>query len=1038
MARVKDKKYGRIWTWLSLLSLLLSILVTSIFPSIAYASPNTNSNNSVKLSLSWVNECDVSGTLTATNGFGTRSENLSFTVASCIQDYNQWSNSPGGGNGLGYYEYFDQASCSPSNIYVSSANPQYSSHGQIYYRTPGPDGSCIPYNFSQQISLGNQSNADIVYAFSSKSTITRVDGASYYTFTESSSNSNDYILNGPGCQDMIVLSGKNSGNLWELSTGSGPNMGDPNYGLKAPSNVAPGCYVSYWDDDINGPYSTQAGGNTSGSLICTTNGGVDTGFRFTFLYCSQHKQNSNGSFTLHLGGVSNLSKSSGGGSGNTSASSSPPICESSSWSLSWIACSVINEAANIETALENNIINPMLQTQTLSFSSKDCSNPNAKDRAQSCIFSVWSNMRIYANILFIIVLLVVVISEAAGGGLIDAYSVRKILPRLLAAAILINLSIYLVAALLDIFNVLGVGIFSLLEAPFKGAGVWHITLGGFSGGLLGGLLSGGGIATILAVATGHGKDVLDLAIGLLFMFALPLVLSVLGVIATLMFRTALLYLLVMLSPIAFALYTLPNTEKYFRQWWKLLLETLMVYPIVGVVFAMSDISAVIFNSMGFGASGTGNWLGELVSAAAMVAPLFLIPFAFRFAGDTMKTIHGAVSAARNKAHAGIKGDPRDPNSLQNRMKLRRKAAMSEMGVSGAQIGAMLNPAGGSLKSRLSAIESRRNADRAKYGAMALEHNALWNDNKNDEKFLKAVANRSAAVDEMKSATDPVTKEAWRRAITASDQIAGNAAVRSVAQNAWFASGYAIPKGVAGYNQVSETVSRNLGIDDSAFSIGANGDRILDPTKTNKAGAYAAEMNKAQYVLRNAGLYHLGGINNGTGYDPENGLSKADPYTIAVRAKPEDIEAKGEAMERHIKAALGAGIGTPTYDIEMEKARVHHLELNAIKESAKGANRDAALKILEDINTTSTVTGNSMATELDNWAKQPIPPPSPGVKAPTRKVRVTYDPSNPAHQLWTQRDINLKYKFEDRPITKDEIARDKATGLRIPNPTELDK
>jgi len=48
---------------------------------------------------------------------------------------------------------------------------------------------------------------------------------------------------------------------------------------------------------------------------------------------------------------------------------------------------------------------------------------------------------------------------------VEAYTLKKMLPRILIAAILINLSIYLVAALVDMSNVFGGGITYLINEP---------------------------------------------------------------------------------------------------------------------------------------------------------------------------------------------------------------------------------------------------------------------------------------------------------------------------------------------------------------------------------------------------------------------------------------------------------------------------------------------------------------------------------------------------------------------------------------------
>jgi hypothetical protein len=127
-----------------------------------------------------------------------------------------------------------------------------------------------------------------------------------------------------------------------------------------------------------------------------------------------------------------------------------------------------------------------------------------------------------------------------------------------------------------------------------------------------------------------------------FLILLPVALLVLAVFITLVFRQGLLIFLAMVSPIACALYILPSTDKYFKKWWELFSKTLLMYPIIMAIFALSDILAsIIFNN-------NHNLPGLLAGLIAMFAPLALIPFSFKFAGGAMTAIYGALTTGRGK------------------------------------------------------------------------------------------------------------------------------------------------------------------------------------------------------------------------------------------------------------------------------------------------------------------------------------------------------------------------------------------------------
>lgn len=325
----------------------------------------------------------------------------------------------------------------------------------------------------------------------------------------------------------------------------------------------------------------------------------------------------------------------GGGGGNNTTTSS---CEASNFVLSWIVCGAIDLISHVEQSIES-LISSLLQTSPFIFNA----NPNCTSTSASCTnqkisaatYDVWSNFRTYGDIVLVIALLIVVISEAAGGGLVDAYTVRKVLPRIIAAAILINLSIYIIAALEDIFNILGVGIINLIEAPFKSVAASldlttiHVSTGGgvvFTLGLV-------ALATLPIIVSG--------IIGVLLLVVLMGLLAAIGVLITIAIRQGLIVFLLIISPVAFALYVLPNTERYFKQWWSLLIKTLAVYPIVMAIFGLSFISAIIMSNL---VPNTGDQLlSDSMAILATVAPIFLIPFAFKMSGGIIGSIQKGIS-----------------------------------------------------------------------------------------------------------------------------------------------------------------------------------------------------------------------------------------------------------------------------------------------------------------------------------------------------------------------------------------------------------
>lgn len=245
--------------------------------------------------------------------------------------------------------------------------------------------------------------------------------------------------------------------------------------------------------------------------------------------------------------------------------------------------------------------------------------------------------------------------------MLDAYAIKKIAPRILIAVVLINLSIYLVAAAVEGTRIIARGAGGIITSPFTSSGSNNFDLGDTMSLQQGALLGVGGYFTYKAVSrepsvvSNMFKNLFNPRTGtragevtsslhmFLFMVAVPVGLIALAVMVTLIFRQGLIILLAMVSPIAFALYILPGTEKYFKKWWELFSKTLLMYPIIMAIFAISDIlTSIIFKN------NEGSISGLIAGLIAMFAPLALIPFSFKFAGGALSSIYGVLSSGGNK------------------------------------------------------------------------------------------------------------------------------------------------------------------------------------------------------------------------------------------------------------------------------------------------------------------------------------------------------------------------------------------------------
>lgn len=354
--------------------------------------------------------------------------------------------------------------------------------------------------------------------------------------------------------------------------------------------------------------------------------------------------------------------SSTGGNGFGSNGDDNVNCETSGNVIGWILCPIINGSLDGAALIFRNFIEPFLKVNPISTSD---TSPNVS------LITSWRSFRTLGNIVLIFALLFIVFGQSIGGGMVDAYTAKKTMPRILTAVILVNLSIYIVAIAIDIFNILGNGMTRLILSAAKDSGQLKIKpKAGESAAI--------GFVSILALViagflgkqfwigegtSGSTKGALAAALPYLLLFVvLPIFLAALSVFVTLLMRQGIIVMLAVISPVALALFALPGAEKYAKKWFDALIKSLLVYPIITTIFAVSQLLAVLIYS-----ANNGGVLALIAVAIVAFAPLFMIPFAFKMAGGVIAGVAGAVTKGRENFKKSYGGDPHDPNSLHHRM-----------------------------------------------------------------------------------------------------------------------------------------------------------------------------------------------------------------------------------------------------------------------------------------------------------------------------------------------------------------------------------
>lgn len=310
-----------------------------------------------------------------------------------------------------------------------------------------------------------------------------------------------------------------------------------------------------------------------------------------------------------------------------------PSCFDVVGSMGWFICPLTTLATSAADALYD-IIDDFLVIEPITFNE------------ESAIYVVWAYARNITNIVFILFFLVIIFSQLTGVGF-DNYGIKKTLPRIIISAILVNLSFLLCSLAVDTSNVIGAslrGFFNSVIEMVKANNVevlGELSTGGVISQIFGtgaGLAGAAGIA-VFAVGVSGG---LGHFIWILIPVILGAVVSLLIGLFTIALRQAVVSLLVMISPLAFVAYLLPNTEKYFDKWFGYLKQMLFFYPMFSCLYGASQLAGWTLIANG---ATRGNVFEAIIGVAVQVFPLVL-SFKLLKMSDT---VLGKVNDALHKA-----------------------------------------------------------------------------------------------------------------------------------------------------------------------------------------------------------------------------------------------------------------------------------------------------------------------------------------------------------------------------------------------------
>lgn len=462
-----------------------------------------------------------------------------------------------------------------------------------------------------------------------------VGNSRYFRDDEVSDSSNscpDMIISHPAQGGDGTFGGNdipNSSILFAVTKDNSLNSVSESYALdSAPNNITPKtCYSK--GDDINkkkgGPYalgSYSDNGNDQFFRSAGLNSGGQTG----------GGDYSDDAWIIFVGTMDNLPKDASGNpittpTGNNSDKLNGQTCKGGA--LGWIICPIVSAIQTTSDFMRD----AMQQLLTV--------NPLPID-SNAPIYQIWNNFRNFANIFFVIVFFIIIFSQATSIG-ISNYGIKKMLPMAVVAIVASNLSYYFCSVAVDVFNILGVGIYNLIGIA-NGGSSGTVDISNGAGAIFIGALTA---AITAAIATGQIVEIF----GLIVTAFLAMLVTFLILVA----RQGLLVVITDISafiPIMLIIAGLRSTGKRVLD---IYIALLLMYPGAMFIFGGVRLASAILTAT---ASGTN--LGTWVSVAALVLQIlagFAVIFLFNGAlaaraalGKLSGRLSGATKSFSNRAN----------------------------------------------------------------------------------------------------------------------------------------------------------------------------------------------------------------------------------------------------------------------------------------------------------------------------------------------------------------------------------------------------
>jgi hypothetical protein len=729
------------------------------------------------------------------------------------------------------------------------------------------------------ISLSTPENYLKAFAFQDENTIVRVDGNSDWTFGRDGTSQTFLRTSEQGndCQDVIVLrpdGSKRWADVYEH---------DPNGG----SNVESG----YGDCKFVQDSSLGDGAEYEGGQIISFLVGVKEDIRV-----NPDEQNLE----------------------------SATSCESEGGSLSWILCPVLFTGDAILRKLDQALVG-LLEVPNDYFD--ETKNPELE--------VAWSRIRDIAYILLIPIILIMVIGTALGYDLVSAYTVKKALPRLVAAIIFIALSFEITKFLIIITNDVGSGIGGLITGAFTGADSISLAT----------VFSPNNSDSIVAAPIFAGALVGGLAIGSLGIILSYLFVAIIGLgvgFFLLSLRQMLLIALMLLAPVAILSWIFPGNDKLWKLWWGTFTKLLLLFPLIMFVVAIGKSFALMV------AETDGSFVSTLLKLIAYVGPYFMIPAIFKFAGGVFATVSGIANDRgrglfdRNKKYRAEKA-AKNWSEFKTGDKPWRRKAFNSLGMHvGAGWKGRFGVGGEGSRGKAS-MDLRRRMQAAER-----QKDPLMNQMQFDDDGIFALTQGSNAV------------EARRALMQYRQRLVDNGHIKEAKDWGWDAENNRwkdtdkIDKAIAtasiaGFNKSNQAAAFDMMARNKSFSLvgGPAGMETMIAAANSLADGNKQMadniMGSFEFNSRQAGRFDLGMHNYGDGTADMGGAWKKVGLYQLANGTGASMGAFGDYWTKELREGLNSG------DVErIKRAKIAKAEFKAMLPNATADNQERINKALADM------------------------------------------------------------------------------------------